>query len=291
MKAWRIIACLVACGGPVTSWAASDYVSLQNQAQGQSLVGSSTINDSLYTNPAGSIFTQVYSVDATYGMPKDYAASILDTKTSGFGGGLGYFRKGVGSVTEPLQGVTLALLSKLRENFGIGITGKSIWGPNTLGRTDRMNDGDVGALYNINPLQLGFTVRNVLGGSTVLDDSGREWALGARLNYRDTFFISAAATARWSKFAPYQYGFGAEYVSPYYFSLKGGYRIVNDAYVYNTTTVGGVSRTALSTGQHQSFWSVGGSFITPRLSIHYAMLIPQQNGNVLEHLFGGTVLF
>ncbi len=37
-------------------------------------------------------FAQVYSVEGIYAMPRSFGVSVLDTKTSGMGAGLGYFR-------------------------------------------------------------------------------------------------------------------------------------------------------------------------------------------------------
>jgi hypothetical protein len=69
-------------------YANSEYIPIQERSQGQSLTGSSLLNDSIFSNPASSSFTYVYSMEANYALPRSFAASILDTKTSFMGGGL-----------------------------------------------------------------------------------------------------------------------------------------------------------------------------------------------------------
>src|SRR5262245_43322067 len=74
---------------------AVDFVPLQEKAQGQSLTGGNVLNDSIFSNPAGSTFTQVYSVDAQAQGLNNFAVSILDTKNGNIGGGMAYFRRGI----------------------------------------------------------------------------------------------------------------------------------------------------------------------------------------------------
>src|SRR5688572_26841971 len=103
-KRWVGVICFLSAGSAL---AAPEFVPLQGKAQGHSLTGASQLNDSLYTNPAASAFTQVYAIDGTFQMPRTFAVSILDTKTSGMGGALGYLRKTPIEGGEPLQGVRL----------------------------------------------------------------------------------------------------------------------------------------------------------------------------------------
>jgi len=258
--------------------ASEEFVPLQQFAQGQSLSGSHLLNDSLYTNPAASAFTNVYSVDATYALPRSYAVSILDTKTSSLAGGLGYFRRMVTNPSDgkdfhdPLQGVKLGLASKASQSFAVGIAGKALWGPGLQnGVSGKLNDIDVGFLTTFKGLQFGGAVTNILGGNLDMDQ-GREFTAGGRIGYDDLLFLSVSTQSRFSEVKPYQYGIGAEYVSPYYFSLKGGYRIRPQ--------------------EHASFWSVGASIISPVVSVHYAMQIPNQHraADRLEHILGISLL-
>lgn len=251
------------------SLAAPEYVAVQDRALGQSLGGASQLNDSLYTNPASSSFTQVYSIDGSLMLPRSFAVSILDTRTSSVGGSLGYFRRTLGEDPGFLQGVKLALSGKASQSIGLGIAGKTLWGPDTLSTNSRLNDLDTGVLTNFGWLQMGLTLRNILGGNLAMSQP-RETMLGGRIGYMETLYLSAAAKSLLENLNPYQYGVGVEYISPYYFALKGGFR--------------------WQPLQRASYWSGGLSIISPRLSLHYAVEFPQQADEKMEHVFGLTIL-
>ena len=70
---------------------------------------------------------------------------------------------------------------------------------------------------------------------------------------------------------PLQYGFGAEYLSPYMFAIKGGFR---------TRPV-----------DQKSYWGAGFSVVSQRVSLHYGMEIENRGGSSIEHSVGTTVLF
>lgn len=245
--------------------ARTEFISLQEKAQGQSLTGGNVLNDSLYSNPAGSAFTSAYSVEAIYGLPRSFAVSILDTKTSDIGGALGYFRNPLADGSGTVQGAKLALTKRLGNYVGVGLAGKMFWGTGT-----KLTDLDVGVLADFQVVQAGFSIRNILGGRQELSEV-RQWSLGGRINYENTVFFSATSQSNWSRFAPVQYGLGAEYVSPYFFSLKGGFRI--------------------RPSESLSYWSAGASFVSPKLALHYVVEIPNQATAEVEHVFGATLLF
>ena len=261
-------------------FAAEDFIPIQEKALGQSLAGAPQLNDSLYSNPAASSLVDVYSVDGSYMLPKSFAVSVLDTKTSSLGGAVGYFRKvadrdyftpGVSVDNQKfIQGAKLAFMGRLSNQIGLGIAGKSIWGPDTAGKDNKLVDADVGAIFNSGFFQMGATIRNILGGkqSMKLD---RELSLGSRLSYNQILSLSVAAQSKLNNPKPYQIGVGAEYVSPFYFALRGGYRsLVEEA---------------------RSFWGVGASFVGPKLSVHYSLEMPNQSNSPSEHMFGTTMLF
>lgn len=250
----------------------TEFIPLQERAQGRSLTGASLLNDSLFSNPASASFTQVYSVDATFNSLKTFALSILDTKTSGIGGALGFYRMARPGFDKPVQGGRLSLSNRLSQNLGIGLTGKMIWGQDlTAARADRKyTDLDLGMLAQLDFLQLGLNVRNLFGGEELMGET-REYSFGARVGWEQTLFLSASVGGNVSGFEPREVGFGAEYVSPYYFALKGGFR---------TRPI-----------ESNSFWSAGLSVLSPRVSLHYAVEIPNQPGSGAEHTFGTTVLF
>lgn len=261
-------------------FAAEDFVPIQEKAQGQALAGSMQLNDSLYSNPAASSLVSVYSVDGSYSLPKSFAVSVLDTKTSAIGGAIGYFRKtaeqdyfvpGVSVDNQKfIQGAKVALMGRLSNSLGIGVSGKSIWGPDSQGKDNRLLDGDVGAIYNGGFFQFGASLRNVLGGKQVMNFY-REYSLGARLAYEQILSLSVASQSKLNSASPYQIGVGAEYVSPYYFSIRGGYRnLLQD---------------------QKTFWSMGASFVSPKLSFHYAVEMPNQPNASPEHMLGTTMLF
>jgi hypothetical protein len=259
--------------GLLSVWAHADsteFVPLQQRAQGQSLTGASLLNDSLFSNPAASAFTRVYAVDGTFLNPQTFAVSVLDTRTSAIGGALGYFRTSRPGFQDPIQGARLALSGRASENFGFGLLGKTAWGPSLTGANARLIDMDFGALAQFGFLQMGFSVTNLLGGNEAMG-AIRSYALGARVNWEETLFLSVSALGSFATFAPAQYGIGAEYVSPYYFSIKGGYRI--------------------RPVENQGFWGAGVSILSPKVSIHYAVEVPNFAGGSPEHSVGTTFLF
>lgn len=250
MNRWKWLSVLLVSFS-VSGYASSEYVPIQEKAQGQSLGGASLNNDSLYSNPAGSVFSQVYSLEGTYELPKTFAVSVLDTKTSELGGGLGYFRIKADDSDLTLQGAKLALSGRVSSQVGLGLAGKMLWGPDlTTKEGSKMTDVDLGVLTQFDFLQVGLTLRNAFGGNQNMGFS-REWVAGARASYQQTMFFSVSTVALASNVKPYQYGLGVEYVSPYYFSLKGGFRALTD------------------TGEN--FWSAGVSLLAPKIAVHYAV--------------------
>ena len=247
------------------AYAAVDYVPLQEKSQGQSLTGGNVLNDSLFSNPAGSTFTQVYSLDASMQGLNHFAVSVLDTKTEGVGGGLAYFRRGLEGART--QGGRLNLATRISDVMGVGASGKYVVGPDSAGNEAKLTDVDLGLLANFQQLVMGLTLRNAMGGNDSMDLK-RELALGARFNYKNQLFFSATAIST-RGINPNQVGFGMEFVSPYYFALKGGYFF-------------------LPKTPFQS-WTAGLSFISPKLSLHYAV----EFKNLLrgmEHQVGMTLL-
>lgn len=243
-----------------------EYVPIYEKALGHSLAGANVMNDSLYSNPASSTFSNVYSIDGSYAPPKTFAVSILDTKTSSIGGGLGYFRTGIANTEDLLQAVRLTLGGRVTDTLGVGVTGKMLWTPN-----NRHNGVDVGAFYNLGTLQFGAVTHNAFGENAGMNQF-REYSVGGRINWQQAMFFSVAAQGKVDDGEPEQYSMGVEYVSPYFFSLKGGFR--RRPYT-----------------NPESFWSMGASFNSPKLGLHYAVEIPQQDSSETEHLLGATLLF
>ena len=248
----------------------TEFVPLQERAQGRSLAGSTLLNDSLFANPAAAALTQVYAIDATALSTKDFAISILDTKTSSLGGGIAYYRMSRAGTDKAIQGAKLGVTSRLGQNFGVGLVGKMLWGPDLDGTNTRNTDLDFGVTSQFDFLQFGLSIHNLLGGHLPMGEV-REYSLGGRIGWEQTLFFSAAVSGTVSGLDPQELGFGAEYVSPYQFALKGGFR----------------TRPAESA----SYWSTGVSILSPKLSLHYALEIPNQGTGGLEHTFGTTVLF
>lgn len=259
-----------------------DFVPLQEKAMGHSLTGASLNNDSLYGNPASSGFTKVYSVDGIFQLPKTFAVSILDTKTSALGGGIGYYRRTYGGTKDVTQGLRLGFSGRVTDTLAIGMTGKMIWGPTSVldsknnpvpGQITNIKDKyyglDTGVLYEGGMYQLGTSFHNVTSEKLEMGER-REVSAGGRLNWQKVFYVSAAAQSLLSDVTPYEYSVGTEYVSPYFFGLKAGFRI--------------------QPYQANSFWSFGASFLSPRLSLHYVVELPNQKSIEMEHMFGATIL-
>ena len=251
------------------AFGAADYVTLQERAQGQSISGGNVLNDSLFNNPAGSTFTNVYALEANLRTLKNFSASILDTTSQQLTGGLAYFRREL-TPGNPLltQGGRVNLATRVSDALGMGVTGKYIDGyeSDTLKHMN-LTEIDLGALANFNFMQVGLHVRNLFGGLESMD-LPRELVLATRFVYKNQLFFSASTVAQYG-IRPKQVGVGMEYVSPYYFALKGGYYF-------------------LPSTRMQS-WTAGLSFISPKLSLHYAVEFPNL-GREMLHQIGLTLL-
>jgi hypothetical protein len=185
------------------------------------------------------------------------------------GGALAYFRLPREGTDKPIHGAKASLTAKISEHIGVGISGKGIWGPNLSGELGQMYDGDTGIIALWEPLQLGLMAKNVLGGNPAMGE-GREFSLGGRIHYQGILFLNVSATSESQRIEPVQYAVGVEYLSPYLFSLKGGYRF--------------------RPYEGKSYWGCGASINSPRLSIHYAVEIPAFEGVSPTHGIGLTVL-
>lgn len=249
-------------------YAHPEIVPMQEKALGQSMTGAHLLNDSIFSNPAASSFLDAYALDASYFPPKTMAVSVLDTRTSAVSAGFGYFRKGTVGVQDPLQGVKLNFSGRAQEQIGIGFGTKILWGPNKKGEHKNLKDLDAGVLFNLGQVQLGMAVRNLMGGDKTLEQH-REWAVGGRYGYNESLLISAAFMSHWGTINPYQFGFGLELITPYSVSLKGGYRTLPL--------------------DRLSYWSIGTSVISQKLSLHYALETPNQGKAEVEHALGMTV--
>lgn len=249
-----------------------DFVPLQERALGQSLTGATLLNDSLFSNPASSVFIQSYSIDGTYNLPKSFSVSVLDTRTSNIGGALGYFQETFNSSSMPKQGAKVSVMNQVvSQVFGLAAAGKIIWGPDQNQNQTNYKDLDIGFLIKASFLQIGGTLRNVFGGLSVLNEN-REIQLGIRFNYDDILFISLTSQSLYSTPTPYQYGAGFEFITPYYFSLKGGARYLSSQNTY--------------------LWSVGTSILAPKIAIHYAANFGSSTDpSTIEHTIGTTFLF
>ncbi len=117
--------------------------------------------------------------------------------------------------------------------------------------------------------RFGFATRNVFGGNVALNQP-REWTVGGRLSYNNSLYFSTASYSTLAALKPYQVGFGAEYVTPYYFVLKAGYRFQPSGPL--------------------SAWSGGLSFNAPKIGFHYVVEFPNTAGLSPEHLLGVTLL-
>lgn len=246
---------------------APEFVPTQERAQGHSLTGSVQFNDSLYSNPAASAFVQVYSIEGSLAQGA-LAASVVDTKTSYVGGALGYLRLQETPSRDKLESLRLGFCRKITDVFAVGVLGKTIWNA-----SQRLNDIDAGLLAKFSVLEVGVVARNTLGGKIeFMVDQQREYSAGGRLNFKDTLYFSASTTSTHQQLlAPYEYGVGAEFISPYFFSIKGGYR---------WERISG-----------ESHWSAGLSLLSPRFIAHYAVEFANDASKDSEHQVAVSLLF
>jgi len=269
---FRDLACVVSLFLSSLGWTYSDFVPLKERAQGHSLAGALQGNESVYSNPAGTLFSETYTVDGTFAFPKSFSASIVDTRTNSIGGGIGYFKEQGLEPTSLSQGIRLTGGSRISQNWAMGIAGKAIWGKRE-GQEISYKDADAGLLWNGEIVTAGLVLRNVFGGKSSFGQE-REISAGARVGYSQTFYLSGSAHSKFEKIVPYEYGFGVEYISPWHFSLMGGYRF----------QVG-------TKAENPSYWSTGISFLSPRLSLHYAVEFPQLSDEETAHLLGLSMAF
>lgn len=267
---YRVVAAAIALLSYSAMAGSIEFVPLQQRAQGHSLAGASLLNDSLFSNPASAAFTNVYSVDGTVLSPQTFSVSVLDTRTSGMGGALGYYRIARPGVAQAIQVGKLGVTGKVGQNFGFGVAGKAAWGPDLAGTSAHYNDVDLGISFKFDRLQLGMNVNNVFGGSAAMGE-GREYSTGGRVNWEDTMYLSVAVSGDVDTLNLTQVGVGAEYVSPHFFALKGGFR---------TRPI-----------DQRSYWGGGFSILSPRVSLHYAVEIENRSGGTTEHSVGSTFLF
>ncbi|NBX77064.1 MAG: hypothetical protein EBQ92_10955 [Proteobacteria bacterium] len=268
----RKLVCFASLALSSWGWAYSDFVPLKERAQGHSLTGALQGNESVYSNPAGTLFSEAYTVDGTFAFPKSFSASIVDTRTNSVGGGVGYFKEQGVDPSLMTQGLRLTLGSRINQNLAVGIAGKAVWGVRS-GNEMSFKDADAGLLWNGDFASLGMVIRN-LGGGNANFKQERETSLGARIGYSQSIYISGSAHSKFGKVSPYEYGFGFEYISPWHFSLMAGYRFQVGA-----------------PDQNPSYWSTGISFLSPRLSAHYAVEFPQLNNEEANHLLGLSMAF
>ncbi len=249
------------------SYARPEFISIQELTQGESLTGANLLNDSIYVNPAAGAFTQVYSVEGTYLYKNSFEASIIDSKSGGLIGEVGYFNTlgGPAELTSNtfVQGGKVGVTTRLSNHFSLGLDGKYLWRGTSATGKQTLVDGDVGFLGNFSWISFGAVVRNLLSSQTHFNQF-REWSLGAQINYHHLVYLSAASFSTWNNLAPYQYGFGFEYYSPYYFSIKTGYRMEPNADLH--------------------YWSAGLAFVAPRFNLTYGILVPLQNGDVIQNM-------
>jgi len=250
----------------------SDFVPLRERAQAHSLTGAIQSNESIFSNPAASAFNQEYTLEGTFAFPRSFSASVLDTRTSQVGGGLAYFKEQDSESEGYRHGVRVSLSSRVSETVAVAVAGKAIWSKNQM-ESSNFKDLDAGLIWNAGFATAGFVLRNFSGGDKQAEQE-REMSLGGRIGYSQTMYLSAAAHSKWGQFAPYEYGVGVEYVSPWYFSLMGGYRFQTD-----------------NSSLEPSCWSLGVSFLSPKLSLHYALELPESLEPDSSHLLGLSMAF
>ena len=150
---------------------------------GAALTTKST-HDNLLLNPAAGAFSKEYAIDATFSTAlRTLSASVFDTKSSEYGGGIYYIRKEVesgdldkplmsGSLEHKYQSFGVSLFGKLVEQFAVGITGRYSMrdGTGTANKDDKSFNGDVGAVYKLNDeFSVGALYKNLLGDKKNLE--------------------------------------------------------------------------------------------------------------------------
>src|SRR5690606_14599101 len=143
---------------------------------------------------------------------------------------------------KPFHGLRATAGGRVTPMIGAGVAGKLLWGPGPDAQDEKLTDMDLGLLTGSGIFQLGATWRNIFGGNALLNQE-RELAIGGRVSFNQMIFLSTTAYIGRGRMSPYQYGFGMEYVSPYYLSFKGGYRFE-------------------PADDRDSYWSAGASFVS-----------------------------
>lgn len=150
------------------------------QSMGGAVYSHKANHDNLLLNPAAGAFSSEYSAEGAFSTAaKTIGASVFDTKSTSYGGGLTYLRREVGSdeATKPLkagslkqtyQNIGVSMFGKLHESFSASLTGKYIIreGTGTADANAKVWNGDVGVAYRFNnKFGLGVAYKNVFGDS------------------------------------------------------------------------------------------------------------------------------
>lgn len=103
-------------------------------ARSMSVAGASralgTTNDAIYVNPAGMVFSKVYSIEAGYlddlhGQERTFNSSVMDTQAGPVAAGLGYNfidRNLAGDLNQVVHRGDLAIAARAHDQIGIGVT-------------------------------------------------------------------------------------------------------------------------------------------------------------------------
>jgi hypothetical protein len=156
------------------------------QGLGGAVYSVPTFHDSLLVNASSGAFTKEYHASGSFSTAaRTLGASIFDTKSTEYGGGLTYLRREVGSsdTNKPLkagsmeqlyQSFGLSIFGKLVESLAVSVTGKYSMRSNTglLNLNGKTWNGDVGATFRVSEkLALGVSYRNMFGDNKNLDSS------------------------------------------------------------------------------------------------------------------------
>jgi hypothetical protein len=268
----------------------------RSTGRGHSTVASDLDHDSLFQNPASSVFKSQYAVSLEYGVVGDsLAASIVDTQSGPVGGGVYYSRRdfeGVdlsqvdssyGNFERIEEQAGFALMGKFSEQFGIGaavkwsylkslnssVTGGRAW-TFDLGSKVRINETlSVGILgqnllkddrgYIPRKLSAGVEFQPVIG----LDISGEINSIESRTVTGPFVLPNQSETVGWALGAQYRFAQGAV--------LRTGYQN--------------------SPAWNQSTASLGAGFQNKTFSVDYAYQKSLEGVKSTTHMVGFTGFF
>ena len=234
------------------------------------------VNESLYYNPASSAHSRMFSVDTGLAWQHDnlipgrvdtYYVNAVDTDNEMFGGGLGYYKRNVGSLGSEwdLRGIFNKLLLSNRMGLGVGLHYTKF--NHGVTRTSNMNV-DFGFIFLLTKKTLlGGTAYNLIGDNNGFNT--RSIDLGIRHTMWDFFSATFDFEHRFSKKTTFTGALELLYRNGLMITLSGQKNMNLD----------------------NIYWGMGLGYVGPKISIIYGTMNAATAPYSFAHSFSLRVFF